>query len=429
MAACFIGEQQIAPPSTSLHPNSSSRSDELDEYRRNIKGFMVQTGDPTGTGKGGQSIYGKPFADEIRSTLKFNARGIVAMANSGHSFSLPTQNNHILIRNTVSSVGKLSRFRGDSKSAQRQPWPNRVIDGLDTALDAIEKVPVNEKMRPLQPIRLEKMSSPNGAELVLASFDTASLRPAIDTILRNSERDTNLYPQYDIKSQKRQVDELIMDAFNTIFESSTEEPARLKVEPSSTPAPLPSPPPQPRPPPPRPSQDTELSDAELARQLAADLNGPTRRTTRAGPSASRSGRKSTKARKSRATVDEDDDSDSVSTSTSSKPRKRSGGGGGGFNKPHLLSEALADVCGATILSRPAVTKHLWQYIKANDLQDPNKKTDILPDEKLKKVLPFTRINSFTMAKHISQVATGTLTPHLYPYEAKKDEDLVESDEE
>jgi cyclophilin family peptidyl-prolyl cis-trans isomerase len=31
---------------------------------------MIQAGDPAGTGKGGQSIWGKPFADEIRSTLK-----------------------------------------------------------------------------------------------------------------------------------------------------------------------------------------------------------------------------------------------------------------------------------------------------------------------------------------------------------------------
>lgn len=31
---------------------------------------MIQTGDPSGSGKGGQSIYGAPFADEIRSTLK-----------------------------------------------------------------------------------------------------------------------------------------------------------------------------------------------------------------------------------------------------------------------------------------------------------------------------------------------------------------------
>ena len=43
-------------------------------FHRNIKGFMAQTGDPTSTGKGGQSIFGKPFADEIRSTLKVQYR-------------------------------------------------------------------------------------------------------------------------------------------------------------------------------------------------------------------------------------------------------------------------------------------------------------------------------------------------------------------
>lgn len=35
---------------------------------------MIQTGDPTGTGKGGQSIWGKPFADEVRGTLKVSLR-------------------------------------------------------------------------------------------------------------------------------------------------------------------------------------------------------------------------------------------------------------------------------------------------------------------------------------------------------------------
>ena len=50
---------------------------------------MVQGGDPTGTGKGGQSIYGgRPFMDEFHSRLKFQHRGIVAMANE----SLPNTN-------------------------------------------------------------------------------------------------------------------------------------------------------------------------------------------------------------------------------------------------------------------------------------------------------------------------------------------------
>ena len=42
-------------------------------WHRNIKGFMIQTGDPSGSGKGGQSLWGQPFADEIRSTLKVRA--------------------------------------------------------------------------------------------------------------------------------------------------------------------------------------------------------------------------------------------------------------------------------------------------------------------------------------------------------------------
>jgi peptidyl-prolyl cis-trans isomerase SDCCAG10 len=52
-------------------------------FHRIVKGFMVQGGDPTGTGQGGQSIYGAPFLDEFHSRLKFSHRGIVAMANPG----------------------------------------------------------------------------------------------------------------------------------------------------------------------------------------------------------------------------------------------------------------------------------------------------------------------------------------------------------
>ncbi|KZT73656.1 cyclophilin-type peptidyl-prolyl cis-trans isomerase [Daedalea quercina L-15889] len=112
-------------------------------WHRNIKGFMVQTGDPAGPGKGGQSIYGAPFADEIRSTLKFNSRGIVAMANAG-----PDTNKSqffITYAKQPHLDGKYTIF-------------GKVIDGVDTTLDAMERAPVNAKNRPLTEIKLNSVT-------------------------------------------------------------------------------------------------------------------------------------------------------------------------------------------------------------------------------------------------------------------------------
>ncbi|KAI4122350.1 MAG: hypothetical protein LQ338_005865 [Usnochroma carphineum] len=50
---------------------------------RNIPGFMVQGGDPTGTGKGGRSCWNRNFEDEFDGPRKFDRRGVLAMANKG----------------------------------------------------------------------------------------------------------------------------------------------------------------------------------------------------------------------------------------------------------------------------------------------------------------------------------------------------------
>ncbi|KAJ6037122.1 hypothetical protein N7540_001401 [Penicillium herquei] len=52
-------------------------------FHRNIKGFMLQGGDPTGTGRGGESIWGKYFSDEFEGPLKHDGRGTLSMANKG----------------------------------------------------------------------------------------------------------------------------------------------------------------------------------------------------------------------------------------------------------------------------------------------------------------------------------------------------------
>jgi len=52
-------------------------------FHRVITEFMIQGGDPTGTGRGGSSIWGKPFEDECSPELRFNRKGLLAMANAG----------------------------------------------------------------------------------------------------------------------------------------------------------------------------------------------------------------------------------------------------------------------------------------------------------------------------------------------------------
>ncbi|KAI3824156.1 hypothetical protein L1987_05605 [Smallanthus sonchifolius] len=111
-------------------------------FHRNIRNFMIQGGDPTGTGKGGESIWGKPFKDEVNSKLLHSGRGVVSMANSGpHTngsqfFILYKSANHLNFKHTV--------FGG-------------VVGGL-TTLSVMEKVPVDDDDRPLEEMKIISVS-------------------------------------------------------------------------------------------------------------------------------------------------------------------------------------------------------------------------------------------------------------------------------
>ncbi|XP_058449502.1 peptidyl-prolyl cis-trans isomerase-like 3 isoform X2 [Malaya genurostris] len=101
--------------------------------------FIVQTGDPTGTGKGGQSIWGRKFEDEFKENLKHNERGMISMANSGP--------------NTNASQFFIT-YAAQPALDLKYTLFGKVIDGFE-ALDELEKLTVNPKTyRPVSEKRI-----------------------------------------------------------------------------------------------------------------------------------------------------------------------------------------------------------------------------------------------------------------------------------
>ncbi|EPP35411.1 SWIB/MDM2 domain protein [Chlamydia ibidis] len=77
-----------------------------------------------------------------------------------------------------------------------------------------------------------------------------------------------------------------------------------------------------------------------------------------------------------------------------------------FMQPVNLSEDLAAIVGKGPMPRTEVVKKTWDYIKANNCQDPKNKRNILPDEKLAKVFGSSKpVDMFQMTKLISKHIT------------------------
>lgn len=135
-------------------------------FHRVIADFMLQGGDPSGTGMGGTSIYGKKFNDEFSSEL-FNFRGALSMANSGPN----TNGSQFFIVQATRVPAKMLRsLKGEVSDevidyyAQNggTPWLDerhtvfgQVIEGMDV-VDAIAKTKVDYADKPKENIEIIK---------------------------------------------------------------------------------------------------------------------------------------------------------------------------------------------------------------------------------------------------------------------------------
>ncbi len=107
-------------------------------FHRVIKGFMIQGGDPTGTGRGGRSIWEKPFEDECSQDVRFDRKGLLAMANAGPNTNgsqffittVPTpwlHLRHTIFGEVVSGYEVVSKIEGAETNPSDRPTSEQKI--------------------------------------------------------------------------------------------------------------------------------------------------------------------------------------------------------------------------------------------------------------------------------------------------------------
>ncbi|KAG8525271.1 uncharacterized protein KY384_008915 [Bacidia gigantensis] len=153
----------------------------------------------------------------------------------------------------------------------------------------------------------------------------------------------------------------------------------------------------------KPSEDT---DAAYAAKLQAMENARSRTTRGGGSKPSKPAKKKkTPKKKSAGRVKAEDDSDIDGSGSDVKERKVNRNTG--FHKELLLSAPLSALLNNEIkLSRPQTVKKIWEYVRANDLQDQTDKRNIICDDAMRAVFKSDKIHMFTMNKILGQ--------NLYP---------------
>ena len=138
-------------------------------FHRVFPDFMIQGGAPTGTGRGGESIYGKPFADEFSDEL-FNFTGALSMANAGPNTNgiqfFIVSNEHVPANmiEQMKMVGYPEEIINHYEQNGGTPWLDhrhtvfgQVIDGMDV-VKKISMVKRDNMDKPKDDVVMEKVT-------------------------------------------------------------------------------------------------------------------------------------------------------------------------------------------------------------------------------------------------------------------------------
>ncbi|KXJ94420.1 peptidyl-prolyl cis-trans isomerase cyp8 [Microdochium bolleyi] len=119
-------------------------------FHRNIKNFMIQGGDPSGTGRGGTSIWGKNFNDEFEGPNVHDSRGILSMANKGKNTNSSQffityrpvphlDRKHTIFGKVVGGMGALAKMEAVETDGSDRPLNKIFIKDVVVYLDPFEE--------------------------------------------------------------------------------------------------------------------------------------------------------------------------------------------------------------------------------------------------------------------------------------------------
>ena len=143
-------------------------------FHRVIKDFMIQGGDPSGTGMGGRSIYGEKFEDEFVDNL-FHLRGALSMANAGpdtngSQFFIVTANqvpSRMLAQMQGEELYSDAVIAGYAKQGgtpwldQRHTVFGQVVSGMNV-VDHIQEAQTDFQDRPLEKVYIQQITVQEG---------------------------------------------------------------------------------------------------------------------------------------------------------------------------------------------------------------------------------------------------------------------------
>uniref|UniRef100_A0A3B5MVQ5 Spliceosome-associated protein CWC27 homolog n=1 Tax=Xiphophorus couchianus TaxID=32473 RepID=A0A3B5MVQ5_9TELE len=154
-------------------------------FHRVVPDFIIQGGDPTGTGTGGESIYGRPFKDEFHSRLRFIRRGLVAMANAGQHdngsqffFTLARadelNNKHTIFGkvtgDTIYNLLRLAEVECDANERPLKPHKIRTAEVLHSPFDDITPRETKKSRKEKEKEEVKKSQSKATKNFNLLSF-------------------------------------------------------------------------------------------------------------------------------------------------------------------------------------------------------------------------------------------------------------------